>query len=145
MSRTQFSLRTLLAAVAVVGIGAALWVAEPSWQLGAVEALLLAWVPGSAVVLSLHSTGKMRAFWIGCAINCLLLSIFAVAMGWFVGLDVPPDENVPGYFGNTLFALAILSNSFRTFLLIWAFAPVVGLLCVFTHWLLIRPPQGPTD
>lgn len=30
MSRTQFSLRTMLAAVAAVGIGAALWTAKPS-------------------------------------------------------------------------------------------------------------------
>ena len=143
MSRFQFSIRSLFAAVAFVGIGAALWVAEPSWQLGAVEALLLAWVPGSAVALSVHSTGKMRTFWIGCAIECVLLSTFAVALGWYIGPDIPPDETFPEYFGNAPFAMAILSRSFQTFLLIWAFAPVVGLLCVFTHWLLIRPPQDP--
>lgn len=35
------------------------------------------------------------------------------------------------------------ARTFRPILLLWAFAPVVGLLCVLTHWLLIRPPQGP--
>jgi len=41
MGRCQFSLRTLL--VAVVGIGAALWIAEPSWQIGVVETVFVTW------------------------------------------------------------------------------------------------------
>jgi len=32
MGGIQFSLRTLLAAIAAVGIGASLWTAEPSWH-----------------------------------------------------------------------------------------------------------------
>jgi hypothetical protein len=64
MTGTQFSLRTLLAAVAVVGIGAGLWIAEPSWQVGTIEVLLLAWVPASLVVLACNSTGRTKAWWI---------------------------------------------------------------------------------
>ena len=41
MARVQFSLRMLLSAVAVVAIGAALWVAEPSWPLGLLQALFV--------------------------------------------------------------------------------------------------------
>jgi hypothetical protein len=42
------------------------------------------------------------------------------------------------YFNAFLFDV---SFGFRTIFLFWAFAPVVGLLCVFTHWLFIRRPE----
>ena len=132
MSRFQFSLRTLLAAVALVGIGAALWVAEPSWQVGAVEALLLAWVLGSVVALSVQSAGKLKTFWIGIGIESILPIVILIAGGELFGYD---DPNI-SYFQVVLFNL---SYRFHPILVAWAFAPVVGLLCVFTHWLLVRP------
>ena len=57
MRRFQFSLRMMLAAVAVVGIGATLWVAEPSWQLGAFETLLLTFAPAASIILVINSGG----------------------------------------------------------------------------------------
>lgn len=144
MSRFQFSLRTMLAAVAVVGIGAALWVAEPSWQVGAVESLLLAWVPASAAVLSVHSIGKAKAFWMGVTAGCILppIPLILVAPTKY---DYSIIDLGPKFLGDFGFYLQILSGSFHVALVGWAFAPVVGLLCVLTHWLLIRPPQGPKD
>jgi hypothetical protein len=148
MGRFQFSLRMMLAAVAVVGIGAGLWVAEPSWQLGVVEALLLAWVPASAVLLSIQFTGKARAFWMGVAAECVwpILVCLSVAVLFSLGI-VPVDSALPEtpplltrpawWFPGFLFDL---SEHFLPVLLAWAFAPVVGLLCVLTHWLFIRPP-----
>src|SRR6185437_6619039 len=56
MKGYQFSLRMMLAAVAVVGIGAALWVAEPSWQVGVVELLLSAWLLASVATLAALSS-----------------------------------------------------------------------------------------
>ena len=124
----QFSLRTLLAAVAIVGIGAALWVAEPSWWLGAIEFSLSAWVLASSGILLSHSTGKVKAFWLGVAVECIMptaiqISVNASHFAW----------HFEGFVMN-------FSLGFRTTLLLWAFAPVVGLLCVLTHWLLVRPP-----
>ena len=140
MSRTQFSLRTLFAAVAVVGIGAALWVAEPSWQVGAVEFLLLAWVPASAAILCFHSNGKAKAFWSGVTSQCVLLTFFYIAYSKAFEFS-PLDYTYPTYlsaFGAAPLMLIDLSRNFRPALTAWAFAPIVGLLCVLTHWLVVR-------
>ena len=150
MARTQFSLRTLFAAVAVVGIGAALWVAEPSWQLGAIEALVLAWVPGSAVALAVHSVGKTKTFWIGFAAESIwpVLAYLPIIVGLslhVIVLDetgvggIPPSETLSVWFPRLLIGI---SHTLRPVLIAWAFAPVVGLLCVLTHWLLVRPASA---
>lgn len=148
MSHTQFTLRTLLAAVAAVGIGAALWVAEPSWQAGLIEILFLIWVPASAVILSANSSGKTRAWWIGLAAGCIfginlyLLSDAGVVNAFSLYANPNP---APTRLARLQAVAKGLSSEFQVLLLLWSLAPVVGLLCVFTHWLLIRPPQGPTD
>lgn len=151
MLRSQFSLRTMLATVAVVGIGAALWVAEPSWQVGAVEFLLVPCVLASTAIISVHSTGRAKAFWFGFAAECAwpLVVYLPVAVGFSLpdaiirdNAAVPPYLEVLGWFPIILVGI---SGDFRPVLLAWAFAPLVGLLCVFTHWLLIRPAEGPQD
>lgn len=139
MQDRQFSLRMLSAAVAVVGIVATLWVAEPSWQVGAIECLMLGWVPASAAVLSASSSGKARAFWIGFTAESILPpTLFAS----FIGFDTPVFEDFQPYFGFFRAFLTNLSANFRTVLLLWTFAPMAGLLCALTHWLLVRP-AGP--
>ena len=135
MKGFQFSLRMMLAAVAVVGIGAGLWVAEPSWQVGVAEALIVAWTLTSAVILTVHSRGKARAFWMGCAGQCITAACF---LPQFV-LKIAPFGEFPEFLGMLPYLTDALSNNFRCFLVAWAFAPVVGLLCVFTHWLFVRP------
>jgi hypothetical protein len=138
MSQTQFSIRTLLAAIAAVGIGAALWVAEPSWQLGVIEALVLAWITASAVLLTANSIGLARAWWAGIAAESMLAIIFVIPF-------FPRSLLVRGPFDSDTWVASYLfkalSSQFHLLLIAWAFAPVVGLLCVFTHWLLIRPPE----
>ena len=147
MVRMQFSLRMLFAAVAVVGIGAALWVAEPSWQVGAVEVLLLAGVPASAVMLSIYCPRRLKPFWIGVTAQSLLLVFFYsyfLQPGQFVNMQAVasvPGVMMPTFWDYLTTFLFRLSGYFRLALLFWTFAPVIGLLCVFTHWLLIRPPQ----
>ena len=130
----QFSLRMLFVAVAVVGIGAALWVAKPSWQVGAVELMLAAWVLASAATLIVHTSGKAKAFWLGVGIQCTLAIAILMAGGGLFGY---------GRYGLNYFQVALLSVSegFQPVMAAWAFAPVVGLLCVLTHRLLIRPPE----
>jgi hypothetical protein len=143
MSQMQFSIRTLLAAIAAVGIGAALWTAEPpSWQLGAVEALLMAWVLASTEMLRMNSMGKPKAFWAGFTAECKLVTFFYFLC--FVPVrNILLDADL--FMSRPLGTLGVLANSlsihFRPLFLSWAFAPVVGLLCVLTHWLLIRPPE----
>lgn len=145
MSRIQFSLRTLLAAVAVVGIGGALWVAEPSWQLGVIEGVFVSWIQASVIVLSIHSEGKAKGWWIGMAVQCTFASIIYVLsmfLAYALHADTPPAVAEHRTFVGSVewFALT-LSEYFRLVLAALAPAPVVGLLCVFTHWLLIRPPE----
>ena len=130
----QFSLRTLLAAVAVVGIGAALWIAEPSWYVGAVESIFIAWVLASAAAMIVHTTGPAKAFWFGVGVQCALIIAFLIQSR---------QLDVSGLFGFDYFwaALRNLSYFFRPILVAWAFAPIVGLLCVLTHWFLVRPRE----
>ena len=130
----QFSLRTLFAAVAVVGIAVALWVARPSWQLGMVEIVCLAFVPASAIILAVNSTGNRKAWWIGITAQCLLAEF------GFVHLAIQQANWYESIYMLKLLAAAI-SDRFRMLLLAWAFAPVVGLLCVFMHWVLVRPHE----
>ena len=142
----QFSLRALLAAIAIVGIGAALWGAEPSWRLGAIEAFLLAWVPGSTAALSVHSIGRTKTFWIGVTSACIFPPITLIIIG-SMPYDYPilmSGPDTPRVLGLLEDYLRTLSLNFRTALISWAFSPVVGLLCVFTHWLFIRSdePRG---
>ena len=138
----QFSLRTLFAAVAVVGIGAALWVAERSWYVGAVEFAFGAWVLTSAILLGMSHPGKPRAFWLGIATGIALPTI-----GWAdtaIGISSHPYSGAdPNHPLNQLQAFLFqLSINFRPLFLMWAFAPIVGLLCVLTHWLLVRPSSA---
>ena len=134
----QFSLRTLLAAAAAVGIWAALWVAEHSWQVGAIESICVAWILASAATLIVHTTGKAKAFWLGVGIQCTL-SVAVLIVGGDLFGHTYNDYNF------LQMILHRLSCEFQPVLLAWAVAPVVGLLCVLTHWLLIRPPQGPQE
>ena len=144
----QFSLRTLLAAVAAIGIGAALWVAEPSWQVGAVEFFLAPCVLGSATLLALHSSGRPNEFWTGVAAEivwpilvylpvALLFSLPHRAIG-AVDTAALSFLHLPNWFPHFLVGM---SETFRPVLLAWAFAPIVGLLCVLMHWVLLRPPE----
>ena len=134
MRRLQFSLRMLLAAVAAVGIGAGLWVAKPSWQVGAVESMLVAWALASAATLIVHTSGKAKAFWLGVGIQCCLATVVLIVGGGLFGYS---------RYGLNYFQVALesVSEGFQPVLAAWAFAPVVGLLCVFTHRFFIRPPQ----
>jgi hypothetical protein len=143
MSRTQFSLRSLLAAIGAVGVGAALWMAEPSWQVGAGAAFLLVFLPAAALTLAVHSTGIAKTWWTGLAVSTAFTSIFllirsAMLLAYDSAIVVTLWADLMGFAG-------ALSYNFRSALVCWAFSPIVGLLCVFTHWLLIRPLQGPQD
>lgn len=117
--------------------------AEPSWQVGALECLLLGWVPACGTIISVHSIGKARAFWIGATIEAILPPVIYLAA--FIGFDSPVFEDFLPSLGYFRVFLANLATHFRPVLALWAFAPIVGLLCVLTHWLLVRPPQGPQD
>jgi hypothetical protein len=139
MNGYQFSLRTLLASIAVVGVGAALWIAEPSWQVGAVECVMLGWLPGSAAVLSVCSSGKARSFWIGFTAESILPPTLFAA---FIGFVPPVYQDFESFLGFLRVFLENLSTNFRTVMMLWTFAPVVGLLCVLTHWLLVHPPEA---
>ena len=145
MSRMQFSIRTLLAAVAVVGISAALWVAEPSWQVGAMQSLLLAWVFASAAILSVNSYGKAKAFWFGVAVEC----VWAILVSSIAAASTPMDGagTFPEFLGWLPLFFIGMSVNFHGALAAMAFSPVVGLLCVLTHWLFIRSacPAEPRD
>lgn len=128
----------MLLAAAVAGLGAALWVAEPSWQVGAVECLLLGWAPASAAVLSAYTSGKARAFWMGFTVESILMPALFAAV---IEFDAPVFEDFRPYLGLFRAFLENLSANFRAVLLLWIFAPVVGLLCVCTHWLLAPPAE----
>lgn len=142
MGRFQFSLRTMLAAVAAMGIGAALWVAEPSWQLGAFEAVFVTWFLAIPLMFIARSSGAARAWWIGIAVE----SVFATASHtiaacsafsiWGNVSDYPLQSQPDSlqWFGLRMAEL------FHPLLASWSLAPVVGLLCVATHWLFVRPP-----
>ena len=137
----------MLAAVAVVGIGAALWSAKPSWQLGAVEVVFAAWIPASAMMLARYSSGKTKAWWIGIAAECTFTAIVCnlAILSTYLSQRGVAFENLFDFpFFYAQYALLRLSFCLRQVLMSWAFAPVVGLLCVFTHWFLIRP-TGPKD
>jgi hypothetical protein len=127
----QFSLRTLF--VAVVGIGAALWVAEPSPQVAAIEVVLALWVPTLAVIFGLKTAGNSRVCWLGVAFT---LAAFAIAYSReCITLTKEP--------GLSLLLLAErfvmqFSVDFRGLLAVWAaYGSIVGILCVLAHWLFI--------
>ena len=144
----QFSLRTLLAAVAIVGIGAALWVAEPSWQVGILQTFFVLALPACVTVAAMQLSGNSRAFCVGLSFATTIAAVMFIfhltlecrnLIGTVAGV-FESDEGV-----RWLHGLSLTSQLFKLAAFQWAFAPVVGLLCVFTHWLLIEPPQGPRD
>jgi hypothetical protein len=145
----QFSLRMLFAAVAVTGIGGALWVAEPSWQVGILQTFLVLALPACGTVAAMQLSGPSRAFCVGLSFATTIAAatfmfhlthackpeLFGVVAGIFES-----NEGMQWRRG-----LSSTSSSFKAAAFQWAFAPVVGLLCVLTHWLLIQLPQGPRD
>lgn len=139
MAQPQFSLRALLAAVAFLGIGAALWIAKPSWQVGAIETPIVAWVPASLIFLIANSTGRARAWWIGIAAGCMPALFFFL---FFFLQTFTGPVRLSSVSWVKIWIFEELSNQFPFLLLAWAFAPVVGLLCVLTHWLLVRPASA---
>lgn len=131
----QFSLRMLFVAVAVVGIGAALWVAEPSPQVGAIEVMLSLWVPTLAVIFGLKTAGKSRVCWLGVAFT---LAMFAIAYSRECVTSIK-EPGLPFLLLVEKFAMQF-SVDFRGLLVVWAaYAPIVGILCVLAHWLIIQP------
>lgn len=138
MGRCQFSLRTLLASVALVGIGAALWVAEPSPQVGAIEVVLASRVPTLAAIVGLKTLGKSKTWWFGNAVTLAMLALLYTR-------ECVTSVKEPGL-SHLLFVERFatqFSLHFRGLLLMSVvYAPVVGLLCVLTQWLLVRPASA---
>lgn len=150
MSRTQFSLRTLIAAVAVVGIGAALWVAEPSWQVGILQTLFVLALPACVMAAAMRLSGPSRAFCIGLSFATTIPAAIFLLRLTNEGRVLIVDSAVAGIPLETssdemqLLRGLSLSSLFKLAAGQWAFAPVVGLLCVFTNWLFIRS-AGPAE
>lgn len=135
MSRFKFSLRTLLVSVAIFGIGAALWVAEPSPQVGAIEVMLTLWVPTLAAIFGLKTAGKSRVCWLGVAFT---LAMFAIAYSRECVTSIK-EPGLPFLLLVEKFAMQFSVN-FRGLMAVWAaFAPAVGILCILAHWLFTRP------
>jgi hypothetical protein len=144
MKGFQFSLRMMLAAVAVVGIGAGLWVAEPSWQVGILQTLFVLALPAGVTVAATQLSGPSRAFCVGLSFATTIPAItfiFPLTLECrnLVGTVAGVFESNEGV--RWLHGLSLTSQLFKLAAFQWAFAPVVGLLCVFTHWLFIRPPE----
>ena len=140
--RFQFSIRWIFAGTMAVACAAGLWVATPSWQLGVIELVLIFFVPAFAAVSSLGSKGYARDFWVGVLVSTVL--------GWLVlFLVLFPHGNwafVNGYVDMGEVELALM-GFFATFarygrfmVVFWSFAPLVGILCVVTRWL-IKPTE----
>lgn len=83
--------------------------------------------------------GKARAFWIGSTFEVILPPVIYLAA--FIGFDSPVFEDFRPSLGYFRAFLSNLSAHFRPVLAIWGFAPMVGLLCISTHWLLVREPE----
>ena len=139
----RFSLGAIFAAIAFVAGYAGLWIARPSWQLGFVEALLAFAVPVTALSAAWKANSHARTF---------LLAIALVAMAPLAGqIDFAAHKQIT-FVATTTGAYPILeldfrgallacSESFRITLVAWAFAPVVGLLCVLTQRLVRSIPR----
>ena len=144
----QFSLRTLFAAVAVVGIGAALWVAEPSWQVGLLQSVIVLTFPACVTVAAIQLRGPSRAFCVGLSFATTIpAGIFMFHLTYECKVDVVVSA-VAGVALESreemlwLRGLSSMSPLFKVVAGQWAFAPVVGLFCVLTHWLLVRPASA---
>ncbi len=140
MGHFRYSLRSLLAAAAVVGIGAALWIAEPSWRLGALEALLLVFVPAAAITFAVHSTRTVRAWWIGIATGSAFTTMLLFLQSTM--LLAYDSMIVESPWADLMRFAGALSFNFRSAILAWALAPIVGVLCALTHYLLTSTPTN---
>lgn len=149
MGRMQFSLRILLAAVAVVGIGAALWTAQPSWQVGILQTSFVLALPACVTVGAMQWSGHCRAFCVGLSFATTIPAVIFLLRVTNESAVLIVDSAVAGIPLETsgeemqlLRGLSLSSSLFKLAAGQWAFAPVVGLLCVFTHWLLVRPASA---
>lgn len=86
----QFSLRTFLIAIAVLGVGlAAVLSASEAWALALAIAFNL--LLPTAVVLAIVLAGRSRAFWIGVAVFGVSCSLFFADKGDFLANRVSSD------------------------------------------------------
>lgn len=142
----QFSLRTLLAAVAVVGIGAALWVAEPSWQAGLAGLFAVLIIPAFSLVAIANTKRYAHTFFIGFFVPAICFAFFCVG--------TMTEHWWNGGRGETYLQWVHMLEGVSLHLHLYITAPVifpiVGLCCVVMHRMFFafdhcRPPQGPQE
>lgn len=146
MRALQFSIRRLLGAVAAVGIGAALWSAQRSWQVGLLQALLVMAMPACIFIAAMHRKGASRAFLLGVAFVATSSSVnyfYQLAnscRGTWMDSSIAGMASIarPTFFPQGLAESPVF---FKIALFQWSLAPFVSLLCVFTHWLFVRSAE----
>jgi hypothetical protein len=138
-TRFQFSIRMLMAAVAVIGMSLAAVVTEPGWASGALLLFMLTTIPAAALAGVVNGRGSFRAFCIGV----LVPSSFGV---WLVGtyvLNWHWQTLASGQIAHFLEYAKTLPYYASSGTVLWSLALATGLACVIFHWLFID--KAPED
>jgi hypothetical protein len=134
MSRTQFSLRTLLAAVAAVGLATFALQGERSIYAGVIRLLLVICFPALTATIGLNSHGAVRAFWVGAFFSALgaFLEEFH-DYGSFILEGIPRVEG-EHEFESLLHRISSPPRNMRHLTaFLWLSMPIVGSACAMAY------------
>jgi len=146
----RFSIRQMLAAVALASVYLAAFVADQSWYAGLLRIVLILSGPSAVLVLVIAKQGRARAFLIGCLLPMAFSAMHY--MNVFVGqcarqvseLFMERGIQQTAWGLASLEALAVseviatTKVDFDFALMQWLLAPLIGSFCVAVHWLCSR-------
>jgi hypothetical protein len=141
--RVHFSLRGLLVATAAIAVVLAVLNAPPgTWYAGLSLIFLAIAIPSGLVIHLPHVSGYSKTFVMGALVPAFAcLSTLANVLPWEIQQSrYTADLYTIAELQECLKQISMSSFQF-SFGVFWCLAPINGLLCVFTHWLFIRPPE----
>ena len=134
MKGYQFSIRTLLAAVAAVMAKFAVSDHEPHWATASLLIFLCMAFTALLAAGARNLGGYLGTFCFGGLIPAAMATLHCICeLDDWGGFRSLPAVLVMVETPNTRAIIGLL----------WASIPTIGLLCVAAQWLFIRPPQGP--
>ena len=136
----RFSLRTLLAATAVVALVCCVFFALPNWLTATVLILSAFLIPVMAVSTAVYARGYWRAFGVGSAVA---LSCWPLITGYFIFTIVYSGASSSDFseilaYATQASGVGDITGMKISFAIIYALAALAGMTSVVVRWLAVR-------
>ena len=136
MTKPQFSLRMMFAAMAVIAICAGFWRAQASWQCGLAFLPFSILVPASTALLAVRATSIAKSSFWAVAVVMLMGALFEVGKLYSAGQMLYDEIRLREL-------LESIAYQKRAVIVVWAAAPLAGVLSAIAH--IVVGPRKPAE